>query len=447
MRRRNFLKLVAGTAAFAISPHNSWAANHSGCDIRDEADLLQIIRKGLSPAVQRQRILILGAGIAGLVAACELQRAGHSVQLVEAQDRIGGRVHTLRNPFSYGLYAEAGATRIPCDHRLTLEYIKNAEARGSQRLDLLPFTVQHPNNFIFLDGKRHRFSDYDNDLSALKCALSNCQSTEGIGGIGDATSYQIGGGMDHLSQSFLPQIAEFIHFGHRVEALENKADGVCVYIRNSAGESKRFTADRAIVTLPFSVLRRVAGLEEFTTPKRRAIQELTYSDASRVFMQCGRRFWEDDDQIYGGSSRTDLPNRAVRYPDHGRETGRGVLLASDTQGADAHRWASLNPGERIAVASKYLAQLHPQLLAKGSQNHIEGPLFEAGVSVEWENNSFASGAYSQPAIGRESEFYAVATEPEGRFHFAGEHTSRYHGWIQGAIESGLRAANEVHAAA
>src|SRR4051794_29336660 len=65
-------------------------------------------------------VLIIGAGLAGLSAAYELTRAGHSVTVFEARTRPGGRVQTLRDPFADGLYAEAGATRVPNHHHFTI---------------------------------------------------------------------------------------------------------------------------------------------------------------------------------------------------------------------------------------------------------------------------------------------------------------------------------------
>src|SRR4026207_2171332 len=71
-----------------------------------------------------KKVLILGAGMAGLVAGYELSKLGHDVTILEARTRPGGRVHTLREPFTDGLYAEAGAARIPDEHELTLKYVK-----------------------------------------------------------------------------------------------------------------------------------------------------------------------------------------------------------------------------------------------------------------------------------------------------------------------------------
>ena len=92
--------------------------------VRTEIDYLGLIRSGLPAAGgARRRIVVVGAGMAGLVAGYELGRAGHDVVILEAQGRIGGRVLTLREPFAPGLHAEAGAMRIPRSHALTVAYI------------------------------------------------------------------------------------------------------------------------------------------------------------------------------------------------------------------------------------------------------------------------------------------------------------------------------------
>src|SRR5437667_12258989 len=108
MNRREFL----GRVALA-------AASLSGC-----ASLGTRTTPDSPPAQARapRKVVILGAGLAGLVAAHELTQAGHDVTILEARARPGGRVHTLREPFSDGLHAEAGALFIPNNHHLTLKY-------------------------------------------------------------------------------------------------------------------------------------------------------------------------------------------------------------------------------------------------------------------------------------------------------------------------------------
>ncbi len=207
-----------------------------------------------------------------------------------------------------------------------------------------------------------------------------------------------------------------------------------MHYRTAVGR-RQASADYAIVTVPFPVLRHVEALKPFSHAKRRAIRQLRYDASAKIFFQCARRFWEVDDGIFGGGTVTDLPVRNVYYPESGRATGRGVLLASYTWSEDAQRWGSLPPDERIEQALEDLAQIHPQVVE----------CFEVGASWMWHDDPFAGGAYAlfEPSQQRLLHEHIIA--PEGRIHFAGEHASLAHAWIQGAIESGLRAAREIHA--
>ena len=94
-----------------------------------------------------KRVIVIGAGMAGLVAAYELARAGHDPLILEAQNRVGGRVYTLRK-FAPGLYAEAGAMRIPRVHDLTLEYCEHFG------LELRPFVMGNPKGLVHIGGQR-----------------------------------------------------------------------------------------------------------------------------------------------------------------------------------------------------------------------------------------------------------------------------------------------------
>ena len=115
--RREFLKLGLLAASAQLAPRQAWS----------------LAAKPLPLAASAKRILIIGAGLSGLVAAYELTQAGHDVTILEAQMRPGGRVLTLREPFSDGLYAEAGAARIPDTHDVTL-----CEALRLDTCSLLP---------------------------------------------------------------------------------------------------------------------------------------------------------------------------------------------------------------------------------------------------------------------------------------------------------------------
>ncbi|NLG28580.1 MAG: FAD-dependent oxidoreductase, partial [Chloroflexi bacterium] len=129
----------------------------------------------LEPTARARRVLVLGAGLAGLAAGYELMRAGHDVTLLEARMLPGGRVRTLRAPFADGLYAEAGAARIPDDHAWTMGYIRHFG------LALTPFRPQPSRDVRYLRGRRFEATQADDfDYARLPLALSELERRIGL---------------------------------------------------------------------------------------------------------------------------------------------------------------------------------------------------------------------------------------------------------------------------
>lgn len=467
-------------------------------------DYLPIIQDGLPPVEGKpKKVIVVGAGMAGLVTAYELQRAGHDVVILEARQRVGGRIQTMREPFMPGLYGEAGAMRLPKAHTLTMAYVEKF------KLPLMPFTMDNPKAYCYLGGTRYRqaavaanLTNMGFDCDEAQRGLSPSQlfveaihpiaarlETEGdaawpaiveqydkydtrefleergwsegaiemYGLLANQESrmnmsfiellrseinhsfkdmFQVVGGMDQFPRAFLPALQNQIRFGARMIAIDQSPNDVTVHYQTLAGRNK-VMGDYAVIAIPFSVLRHVEILKPFSQTKRRAIRQLHYDASAKIFLQCRRRFWEEDEGIFGGGTTTDLAIRNLYYSEHGRETGHGVLLASYTWAEDAQRWGSLSPEERIRQAIENVAEIHPQIVDE----------FEVGASKIWHEDEFAAGAFVLFEPGQQTLLHEAIIAPEGRIHFAGEHCSLVHRWIQGAIESGLRAAKQIHEAA
>jgi monoamine oxidase len=166
-------------------------------------------------------------------------------------------------------------------------------------------------------------------------------------------------------------------------AIDQSPEDVTIHYQTAAGRFKE-TVDYAIITVPFPVLCHIEVLKPFPRAKQRAIRQLHYDASAKILFQCRRRFWEEDEGIFGGGTMTDLPIRNLYYPDHGRETGRGVILASYTWSEDAQRWGSLFHQNRIEQALEDVAQIHPQINQE----------FEVGAYWMWHDDEFAGGAFA-----------------------------------------------------
>jgi monoamine oxidase len=159
-----------------------------------------------------------------------------------------------------------------------------------------------------------------------------------------------------------------VRFGAEVHAIDQHPGSVTVY-RTRAGRFS-VTGDYAICTLPFSVLRHIEMLKPLSRGKQRAIRQLHYSASTKILFQVRRRFWEEEDGIFGGATANDLGIRRINYPTPDPETERGVLLASYTWGQDAARWGAMDEATRIEEALEDVERIHPRIRKE----------FESGVS-------------------------------------------------------------------
>ncbi|MGC5328351.1 flavin monoamine oxidase family protein [Brevibacillus sp. SYSU BS000544] len=475
----------------------------------DHSKMVSIIRNGLPKTSTPKEIIIVGAGMAGLVSATLLKEAGHRVTVLEASDRVGGRVFTLRSPFSEGQYVEAGAMRIPNTHQLTLEYIskfhlpinqfinttpndlifvngiKTRRWMYQQNPDILRFPVA-PNergktadelaqmvakpitDFISQDPERHwpivikKLDKYSMDLfmrynpvgpSLSSAAVNMIKVMSGFEGFPELSFleilrdfilfspstqfYEITGGFDRLPHAFLPQLKENIFFNRKMTKITQHRNDITISgVSTHTSEPFQVTSDFVVITVPFTVLQfvKVEPYNLFSFNKWNAIHQLHYVSSTKIGIQFSRRFWEEQ-CLFGGQTLTDLPIRLAYYPSHDFCQSSGVVLASYTWEDDALPWISMSNDEQVMEALKYLAQIH------GNQVYST---FVTGIAQNWALNPFSAGAFSMFKPLQETELSPYLSTPEGRVHFAGEHTSNYHGWIQGAIQSAIRAAYEVN---
>jgi monoamine oxidase len=464
---------------------------------------------GASPARGPLQVIVVGAGMAGLAAAYELVALGHAVTVLEAQDRPGGRVYTLRQPFADGLYAEAGAIGFSESYRHMMRYLKlfnlpsgppaheplatvyhlrgrrlaSRPGPGARRPDW-PFQLTAEEQGLGLDGMFQKYfavADKIGDPAApgwrLEAWKSYDQMTlaellrrQGASGeavelLGDTVWFGYGwsqvsalhrllsdvalfylgqsskvipGGSDLLPKAFAATLGGRIQYRSPVARIVHETGGVRVVFQQGGAE-RSLTADRLICTVPCPALRKIVFGPELPARQRQIVEQLDYNPVTRIYLQARRRFWTDAGEA--GNAFTDLPIQLVtehpltRPAGQGKAAARGILECH-VKGPGALRIAALDQAAQLALAVDNMEKVHP-----GFKSH-----YESGAVVAWGADPWAGGGYAWWRPGQLTEWVPELARPVGRVHFAGEHTSLLARTLEGALESGNRAAREVHAA-
>lgn len=369
-----------------------------------------IFASGLAPALisaEPKKVLLIGAGLSGLVTAYELQKQGHDVKILEAQARAGGRVLTVRG-FDENLYAEAGAARIHDDHDLTLRYAREFG------LTLIPFYPSEQKFSVFDNGKGKAVG-----WGTFNLATSIVMFLE-------KQKYwqKIAGGNDLLPRAFAERLAGKIQYDAPVVKIAQTEREVAVTFRRK-DKLETLRGDYLVCAIPFTMLRKIEVAPRFSDAKNEIIRNLTYESAARVFLQTRRRFWFDKGlNGFGfGENFAEIWNATF-----GQKGTRGVLQ-SYLRGDFSLDLMKLGEKERLETTVQSLEKLFPEL----------GANFEKGFTKCWSEDPWVLGAWGHP----KTEDLELITRPEGRIHFAGEHASNLASWMQGALQSGLRAAEEI----
>lgn len=469
-------------------------------------------------------VIILGSGLAGMVSAHELRKAGYKVQILEYQGRAGGRNWSIQGGDTYtelggftqhcqfdkGLYINPGPWRIPYHHHNVLRY---AQELG---VAMQPFTQVGYNTLVHSSkaygGKPQRYRHVANDFngyvaellakSTRQSALDQMVTKEdreilmnamrqwgalnanyeykkgpqvsnrrgfdkdpgggltarpidseplamtelmrsglwasisaGQGYEFQNTLFQPVGGMGMIGKAFGAALEGVIQYNCKVTEVKQDATGVTVsYVDTRTGGAVRTArADWCINTIPASILSQIPMN---VGDKMRAAIDAIYYDASvKVGLQFKRRFWEQDEQIYGGISYTDQPNSMISYPSTDYfSKGKGVLLGAYAFGPNAFRYTAMAPEERVARTVEYGSALHSQYKEE----------FETGVSVGWHRVPWVLGCAGHWTEALRAEHYDNLCALDGRIMLAGEHASYIPAWQEGAITSALDAIGRLH---
>jgi monoamine oxidase len=486
VNRRDFIKEFSlSLAALAVAPRVARATKRGG-----------LVLEGAP-----QNVVILGGGLAGLAAGYELKKVGHHITILEARKFPGGRVQTLRD-FANGQYAEAGALSFPQDHTFTYGYATEfelplrpvaafglnsiAHIRGNRFMvdgsggANVPFSLKssersagvygliplYLGQYINAVGNPRRdgwpAEDLrDIDALSLKALLQSQGASDGaldiiaasqLGILGygidsisamdgvvteaiasSAAFYEIAGGNDQLPSALKKKVKKFFRKQARVTRIEQNDAGVVVTYQDADGP-QTITADRVICTLPFPILKNIPITPALPDDKQQAINDLKLTPITRTYQQFSRRVWEQDG--LSGYSITDLPIQNTYSPTL-TQTGKSGILVSYTGGQRALDMGAMSESDRQNVVLRRMGDLF---------NNLNGA-YTSGTSVIWHDDPFAGGGFAYFEPGQMTTLLPVAQRAEGRIHFAGEHTSAWHGWMNGALESGNRAAAEVNAAA
>jgi monoamine oxidase len=251
-----------------------------------------------------------------------------------------------------------------------------------------------------------------------------------------ATMFQPVGGMDMIGKAFAREVGDLIRHDAKVTRIQQDDRGVTVTYTDLKAPAlpEQARADWCVCTIPLSILSQIPI--DVNSRMKAAIDAVPYTPSVKIGLQFRRRFWEEDEAIYGGISYTDMPIRQIAYPNTGfNGTGRGVLLGAYLfDGPNAYEFTSMRPAERVKRTVELGARIHPQYRAE----------FENGIAVAWHRVPFSLGCAGNWTEEARAEHYDNLCQIDRRIVLAGEHASYIPAWQEGAILSSLDAIARLH---
>jgi monoamine oxidase len=245
--------------------------------------------------------------------------------------------------------------------------------------------------------------------------------------------FQPVGGIDALPRAFAARLPGKIRYEAAVRAIRKHGAGVRIEYTDRGGAAHALDADFAICTIPLSVLREIPA--DWSPPMKAAIASVPYADVTKVGLEFKRRFWEEDDRIFGGISWTNQSITQIWYPSWGYLGARGILTGTYNFGKDAVALGKLAPAERIRAALDQGVKIHPQYRDE----------YVRAFAVAWQNIPHNRGGWGTYTAALRANAYPVLCRPDGPIYLAGEHVSYIPGWQAGALESARLAVTNITA--
>ena len=253
-----------------------------------------------------------------------------------------------------------------------------------------------------------------------------------------ATMYQPVGGMDQIARAFERNVGKAITYNAEVLELKQDDKGVSVAYRDTRrGKERVAKADYCITTLPLGILSKLpTDLPDSCKEAMAAPGKMT---VGKLALQMNRRFWEEDDDIYGGASTLGIPGHTVVYPSYGYFGKKGIIMSAYPIGRPAVAFGEMSLDDQVAQALEYSERIHPGQFRK----HYDDKAF----SIAWHRTRYTEAGWSTWSPPDRAKHVPVLREPQGRVYFAGDYISALAGWQVGAIESAWTQIEKLHTSA
>ncbi|MEQ9484425.1 flavin monoamine oxidase family protein [Coleofasciculus sp. F4-SAH-05] len=431
-------------------------------------------------------VLVIGAGLSGLYAALILEKQGFLVTVLEGRNRVGGRVHTLDDlpgkPEAGGQGLGEKYSRFiklanrlnaplkprPQRERQLLLHVNGQSVLASdwesspanrlaesEKTIIPPALLTHylrPNNpleqnqdwtlpeYSYLDIS---LKDYLRQQGASPEALrlmnvypfsmNSIESASALWGLRNdqraktrsRSSIRVKEGNSRFPEKIAASLTSPLYTQKVVEAIYSQDTGVKVYCTDGSS----FTADYAICTLPFSVLRQIPIYPPLEAEQKEAVEQLPYTKVTQIHLSVREPFWEADG--YPVNMWTDSFLELV-FPVKD-ETGKVQGLVGWANGENADKLDALSAREVEEQVKAQLKQMRPQTAGNVEITRV----------VTWGSDPFSLGAYAYFAPGQIQVFQTQMQKPWQRIHFAGEHTAIASPGMEAALESAERVVMEI----